>query len=126
MKTVGAIIGAVLLLYLFVVNFSAVETKYACNGMLTGVDGKGKSDVYVRLKEYRFWVGLWSKSDGDVWVEVPGRMVQYFSHLDKAGDVYGIFDSTGGRFAGNLSMLSRSLNIKLSEIVFFEGTCSPH
>lgn len=125
MKIAAALVSFVLALYLLVVNFSAVESKYACTGTLTGVPIPENSQVFVRLKDYRFWVGLWSKSDGDFWIEVPSLSVGYFSHLNKAGDTYGVFEAAEGRFAGNFSKLSGKLDLKITEKLAFEGTCTP-
>jgi len=125
MKIVAALVGAVLALYLFVVNFSAVESKWACQGTFTEPEGEKKGEAFIRLNDYRFWVGLWSDSDGDLWVEVPGRTVEYFSYLKKAGDIYSVSEDKGKGFAGNFSTLSRSLNLQIADKIFFDGSCTP-
>lgn len=124
MKIALYLVGAAFALFLVVVKFSAVETIYACKGTVTEADDKNKGEAYIRLSEYRFWVALWNKSDGDLWVEVPGRTVGWFSHLKKSGDIYAISESSNNGFAGDFSSLSRSLSLRVSGNLFFEGSCS--
>ncbi len=125
MKIVGALVTAALAIFLFLVKFSAVETIYACKGTIAEADEKKKGEVYMRLKEYRFWVGLWNKSDGDLWVEVPSSTVGYFAHLRKTGDLFTISESPEKPFAGDFSSLSRTLSLRVTSYLSFEGSCSP-
>ena len=81
----GGIVGAGVLLFLFVVNFSTVESRYECAGELSTAKVKRAATAYLRLQEYRWWVGLWSDSDAALWVEVPNETVEYFSYLVRVG-----------------------------------------
>jgi hypothetical protein len=125
MRTIGYLIAALIGLFWFLANFSAVETKYACSGAFTPSAKYAKSQVFFRLTSYRFWVGLWSKSDGNLWVEVPdGGTLRYFAHLRQSNDIFAVYDSAGGEFFGNFSTLSNRLNLKLGSGMLFEGDCS--
>lgn len=118
---VGGIVGAGLLLFLFIVNFSAVESRYECAGELSGANAKRKATAYLRLEEYRWWVGLWSDSDAALWVEVPNETVEYFSHLVRAGDQMQIFENPAV-LEGTFSTLSHRFALK-THAGFFDGSC---
>ena len=130
MKALIALFSCLLFLYVTAAFLSSTETKYSCVGTSVLDGGIAKSNkVFIRLNEYRFWVWLWSKSDGDLWVEVPGREVLYYAFLSKAGDIYGVFLSTdkdglGTNLSGSFSTLSKSLKLYLNEKDLFEGSCS--
>jgi hypothetical protein len=123
MKYFLSIIVAVITLFLIIVNFSAVESKYICTGSLTNAEGK--SEIFVQLEKYRPWVGLWSKSDGNMKAEVPLQTLSYYEHLQKAGNTYGVFSKEGGTLEGSFSTLSRYLSLKISNNLVFEGRCNP-
>lgn len=124
-KILGAIGGAVLLLFVFVANFSAVESHFQCPGEISSTDGSRPVTVYLKLEEYRWWVGLWSESDAAIHVEIPNGYIDYFGNVKKVGDQYQIFDSAQ-RIKGNFSTLSKALAINLPlklQTDFFDGTC---
>lgn len=124
-KILGAIGGAVLLLFVFVANFSAVESRFQCPGEISSKDGSRPVTVYLKLEEYRWWVGLWSESDAAIHVEIPNTHIDYFGNVKKVGDQYQIFDSAQ-RIKGNFSTLSKALAINLPltlQTDFFDGTC---
>ena len=124
-KILGAIGSAVLLLFVFVVNFSSVESRFQCTGKISSTDGSRPVTVYLKLEEYRWWVGLWSESDAAIHVEIPNTYNDYFGNVKKVSDQYQIFDSAQ-RTKGNFSTLSKALAINLPlklQTDFFEGTC---
>ena len=125
-KILGVIGGAVILLFVFVANFSAVESRYHCLGEVSSTDGAPRPvTVYLKLEEYRWWVGLWSKSDAAIHLEIPNTHIDYFGNVKKVGDQYQIFDSAQ-RIKGNFSTLSNALAINLPlklQTDFFDGTC---
>jgi hypothetical protein len=118
------VVAAVLVgTFLFVANFSAIESRFACAGEISGGPNPGQTSLFVKLHEYRWWVGLWSDSQASVWIEIPNTWVQYFHHVRVVGDQLQIFeDPTSLR--GNFSKLSRSLSIILP-VGAFTGTCTP-
>jgi hypothetical protein len=124
-KILGAIGGAALLLFLFVANFSTVESRFQCPGEISSTDGSRPVTVYLKLEEYRWWVDLWSESDAAIHVEIPNTYIDYFGNVKKVGDQYQIFDSAQ-RIKGNFSLLSKVLAINLPlklQTDFFDGTC---
>lgn len=125
MKILGAIGVAILLLLVFVVDFSAVESRFQCPGEISSKDGSRPVTVYLKLEEYRWWVGLWSESDAAMHIEIPNAYFDYFGNVKKVGDQYQVFDSAK-RIKGNFSTLSKTLAINLPlklQTDFFDGTC---
>jgi hypothetical protein len=125
MKILGAAGIAVVLLFVFVANFSAVESRFQCPGKLSSTDGSHPLTVFLKLEEYRWWVGLWSESDAAIHIEIPNTYADYFSDVKKVGDQYQIFDSSQ-TIKGNFSTLSKVLAINLHlrlQTDFFDGTC---
>ncbi len=117
----GAVALAVVLLFLFVVNFSAVETRFECAGGFTAKTGKKSAAAYVKLHEYRWWVGLWSNADAAIWVEVPNETTEYFGNVTRVGDQLQIRDSQN-KPQGNFSTLSKTLALQ-TYLGFYDGTC---
>jgi len=125
MKILGAIGVAVLLLFVIVAKFSTVESRFQCPGEISSTDGIRPVTVYLKLEEYRWWVGLWSESDAAVHIEIPNTYIDYFGNVKKVGDQYQIFDSAKS-LKGNFSTLSKTLAIQLPiklKTDFFDGTC---
>ena len=117
-----SLVVAIIFLFLFITTFSSVESRYECKGELTF---KGKSQVkiiYIKLEEYRWWVGLWGDSDGMLHLEFPNEWVENFNHIKENGDQLQIYDRDK-KLIGNLSTLSKKLALNTS-IGFFDGTCS--
>jgi hypothetical protein len=121
LATGGAITVSAVLLFVFVVNFSAVETRFECAGGFTAKTGQRSAAAYVKLHEYRWWVGLWSNADAAIWVEVPNEMVEYFGNVARVGDQLQIRDSQN-KIQGNFSTLSKTIALQTYQ-GFFDGTC---
>lgn len=125
MKILSAIGVAVLLLFIFVAKFSTAESRFQCPGEISSTDGSRPVTVYLKLEEYRWWVGLWSESDAAMHIEIPNTHIDYFGNVKKVGDQYQIFDSAKNP-KGNFSTLSKTLAIQLPiklKTDFFDGTC---
>ena len=121
MKYLGALIVAALLLFVFVANFSAIESRFQCSGEIYSESDLHPATIYMKLQEYRWWVGLWSESDGSVWLEIPNKTFEYFEHVVEVGDQLQIFDSQK-KSKGYFSTLSKSLAIS-TPVWSFDGTC---
>lgn len=118
--------GTVLLLFIFVASFSAAESRFQCPGEISSRDGSLPVTVYLKLEEYRWWVGLWSESNAAIHLEIPNIYINSFGNIKKVGDQYQIFDSAQ-RIKGNFSTLSKALAINLPlklQTDFFDGTCN--
>lgn len=123
LKYLGALLVAALGLFLFVVYFSAVETRFQCSGELSSQGNSQKAILHMKLNEYRWWVGLWSNSVGDVTLEVQNKpLVDHFGNIEKNGDLLQIYDYEK-RPQGYFSILSKTLAITTSRWSF-DGTCN--
>lgn len=77
--------------------------------------------VFLKLTEYRWWVKLWSDSDGMIWVEIPGKDFISSTNLDKDSNQIRIF-SGDKQLMGIFSPLSNFLSIKTFDD-FYDGQC---
>lgn len=119
MKYIGYLILSTVILYAFLVNFSIKESEFKCIGEMANKQGQV---IYFRLSEARWWVGLWSDSDGSVWIEYPNNWVNNFNDIARVGDIYQIYESN--KINGTFSTLSNALQIKAyGSSYYFEGTC---
>ena len=120
----GLLLAAVLL-FAFVVNFSAVESRFQCPGELTDTGGAKPVTAYIKLHRYRWWVGLWSNSEGDLRLEMPhpNTAYEYWPHIIQVGDQLQIYDFDK-RAQGMFSTLSNAIAIKTYR-GFFDGSCKP-
>lgn len=126
MKILGTIGVMVLLIFVLVANFSTVETRFQCPGEISSTDSSRPVTVYLKLEEYRWWVGLWSEADAAIHIEIPNSYLDYFGNVKKVGDQYQIFDSAKSP-KGNFSTLSKALAIQLPlklKTDFFDGICT--
>lgn len=114
------LIGTIILIAVVVFNFSATEARYECKGEYFQKD-YGTTSIFIKLEQYRWWVGLWSDSDGNLKTEIPSRDIGYYGHIKEVGDLIQIY-STPGEMAGHLSMLSKSLSL-MTSLGLFEGQC---
>ena len=124
LKYIGLAFGGLLVLFLFVANFSATEKSFSCSGGITKENiSQGSKTVYIKLTEYKPWVGLWSDSSGSVHLEIPNEWYDYFDHVEEVGDQLQIFDSYPQKtIKGNFSTLSKALAID-TPFGLFEGNC---
>ena len=122
LKYLGALLAVVILLFLFVANFSSVASTFECIGKTTTEGASQPSTIYIKLDEYRWWVGLWSESDASLHMEIPDSFVDYFGHVARVGDQYQIFDFNKN-LKGNFSILSKALALS-TPAGFFDGTCT--
>lgn len=121
LKYLGAFLVASLGLFLFIVNFSTVETRLQCSGEISAQNNPQQATIFMKLHEYRWWVGLWSDSDASVWLEVPNRRFEYFGHVVEVGDQLQIYDSQRN-LKGHFSSLSKTLAVTTSAWSF-DGAC---
>ena len=122
LQYIGVVALAVVLLYFFVVNYSSVETSFECPGGFTNSNLTEPATIFFRLEEYRWWVGLWSESDGNLRLDVPNERVDYYAQLVEVGDQIQIYD-IGGDIAGNFSTLSKTFALSTYR-GFFDGVCT--
>lgn len=123
LKYLAALLLIVVATFVFVANFSATEARLACSGTIASGSGGKASQIFLKVHEYRWWVGLWSDSDGSIWLEIPNAAVDYYPHVKAVGDELQIREAAGF-LRGTLSKLSMTLMLSTPRGMF-EGTCKP-
>jgi hypothetical protein len=113
LKYIAVLALAVLLLFVIAANFSSVSSRYVCHGALTPMASYGEP-AFIRIEKYRWWVGLWTKSDGNVRLEIPNSTYRYFKNTRDVGDMLEIYDADM-HLEGVFSNLSRSLTLTTSK-----------
>ena len=109
--------------FLFVVNFSAVESRFECPGEFTLNVQKTQSRVFLKIEEYRWWAGLWSESDGSVRFEIPNSSGGYYGYVRKFGDQLQMSEDASSIVKGSFSKLSRALMLLSTPSGIFDGLC---
>lgn len=126
LKYVGFGILVLILLFFFIAKFSMTESSFQCTGEITreNVSQRSKT-VYIKLTEYRPWIGLWSNSSGSLDLEIPNEWVEYYGYIEEVGDQFQIYETYPSKsLKGNFSKLSKTLAINLeSPFGFFDGAC---
>jgi hypothetical protein len=121
LKYLGLVIVVVCVLFYIVANHSiSGEHQIACKGSFY-VGGKaiGEEEIFFKFRKYRWWVHLWSDSDGEVYGQSKDEFYLSFRNeiVDGWGDV--IFD--GGKKGRYLAM-SRTMRF-INGGQLFEGKC---
>ncbi|WP_155831726.1 hypothetical protein [Hylemonella gracilis] len=86
LTTLGALGLIATVLFAVAIFFSSVESRYECSGTFSKKEATSKDVIFIKINRYRWWVKLWSPSDGALWVEIPGRGFDYYSSLTTVGD----------------------------------------
>lgn len=120
-KILGLVLLVIVTLFIIVANFSAISSKYKCTGEISFEGNKESKTLFVVLEEYKWWVGLWSDSDGNVHLEIPNKYVGYYSHVVDVGNQRQIYESPN-EMKGNFSTLSKTLSLR-TPYGFFNGEC---
>ncbi|MCF6319035.1 MAG: hypothetical protein L3J83_07120 [Proteobacteria bacterium] len=121
LKFAGAPLLIVILLFVFVANFSSVASNFQCTGEILVDEKPSSATIYIVLMEYRWWVGLWSESDGNIQLEIPNKTLSYYSHIVEAGNRFRIYNPPN-EMKGYYSTLSNTLALK-TPLGFFDGKC---
>ncbi|PCJ34863.1 MAG: hypothetical protein COA93_03905 [Alphaproteobacteria bacterium] len=120
-KYIGVLLFTVVILFLFVANFSSVSSSFECVGKVTSKGNVEPKTIYIVIEEYRWWVGLWSDSDGMVKLEIPNEVFEVYLHVIEAGEQLRIYESPN-KIKGNFSKLSKVLALQ-TPLGFFDGKC---
>jgi hypothetical protein len=132
-KVLALVVASIVVLLGIAINFSEKVTKYDCEGKYQTGKQLVAGQVFLKLSEYRWWVGLWSKdSEGNLWVEfrrdidgisnVPMFATSYYSKVDYVADNVHVYEENGKSPVAHLSLLSKKLTIN-TPYGFFDGTC---
>jgi hypothetical protein len=118
-KILSLLLAFLLVIFVVVANFSATETRFQCNGSISGEPLK----AFIKLQKYEWWVGLWSASEGMLIFELPNITInEPYLHLREAGDQIQIYKEEG-EISGHFSTLSKAISLKTS-VGFFDGMCT--
>ena len=121
-KYSSVVVIVAFLLFLLAANFSSVESRFQCDG---AVESNGTSEtgiVFMKVHRYRWWVGVWSDSDGAIWLERPGVTSDYFGEVIEIGDQLQFYEGDNSLIRGAFSSLSKHLLVMAPDLTF-EGTC---
>ena len=132
---VGAAIAVFLAVACFyiLVNYSAFTRELTCNGHWKQVEqSKEVAEVaHVQLTEYRWWVHLWSESDGNVAVQTEKLpLASYISFVHKIGRgslaLFEFRDGKAENLRGGYREANGEMTVKFSDSLTFVGTtCRP-
>lgn len=78
--------------------------------------------IYLKVHRYRWWVGLWSDSDGSTWLEIPNVMVHYYPQIKVVAEDHLQISEGHGDLKGTLSTLSNALKLS-TPVGIFDGAC---
>lgn len=123
LKYVGLVVILIITINVFIINFSTTETKYQCTGEIV-TDGTSDSiNFFMVHTEYRFWVHLWSKSDGKMLLEYPDGTLDSYLYLKDSDPLIYIHESTSDTgWKGRFSSLSKDLRLS-TYLGRFRGKC---
>ena len=110
----------IVLIFVLIVFFSSTETRYQCSGALTKEGATSPTTFYLKITEYRWWVGLWSQSVGLVWLEIPQVMFESYGDVRKSGDNLLIYEPSS--MGGIYSKLSNTFSVQTPHGVL-DGSC---
>ena len=120
-KKVIISLSILLVLIIYILNFSVTYYRYECNGTIQKEGIEEQQTIFLKLGVLAFHTKLWTDSDGHLWIEAPNQWVKAFTDLDEIEDSFQIF-SYEGALKGNFSTLSKSIMLD-TELGFYEGQC---
>jgi hypothetical protein len=116
-----------------VVNYAALTQELTCKGYWKelGQNKEVAEVAHVQLTEYRWWVHLWSESDGNVKAQTEKlALAHYIPFVQKMNEgslaLYEFRESKFGDFKGGYRAANGELTLKFSDNLVFVGTsCRP-
>ncbi len=119
MKKIIVTISALVIAILTIGFFSTKTTNYECTGSFQ----KNTTDkvIFLKHKEHRFWVSLWSESKGMLWIELPGKDMDVVTDIKEVGNLLQLYGYNKD-FKGHFSTLSKFISLKISSD-FYDGQC---
>ena len=82
------LVGILIIVALFyiAVNYSEVTKEFTCDGFTTNIGAFAESDHgRLQVSHYRFWVGLWSSSDGNAIFQTT-KFAFYEGEMHESGE----------------------------------------
>jgi hypothetical protein len=129
LKGLGALIVAVILFFVVVVNFGTRDARLLCLGQLRG-SVEGREDVttsatlHARVKTYR-WMIFWADHDVMIFWEIQPGSKTGFGYYDESSFGTPITDFEGTKTYGSFSSLSNRIYVETAPAgqERFEGQC---
>ena len=112
------------ILYVLVNHSYRSDQSFECEVVEEYPDFSRDNTIFIRLKTFRWWVYLWGDgSDGELLVELDGRLVNYFS-IEKQFDASTVRILTyPKRSVGQFSLMSNRINLRLTDDWQLSGIC---
>ncbi len=123
-----ALIVCAVLLYI-VVNYSVKYQKiYECSGNVEDINQAKPTKLFVKYASYRWWVSLWSNSDGSLWWEVSKGKSYYEVFVEEFETGITIWDYNlqnreKDSQLGRISFLSGDIALDIGGGEKFTGIC---
>ena len=122
--TVLKLLAFIVLVFIFIVTFSLVETKYKCIGELSEGEQKTAATMYIEIDKYRWWV-LWADSHGFMEFEIPNTGGYFYPLLIKNNKYIDIHDEIPEKeYRGSFSTFSGALKLETKFNGLFKGECT--
>jgi hypothetical protein len=125
-KWFGLLAASVVVLIGIATGFSSVEVRYQCQVEIVRAQSEPtEASVKFRVAKYRWWMQLWSGSDGSLWIESPQEIVQHYPNLrveeEYSGLHWHILNGQGKKH-GEFSTSDGSFGIE-TPLGLFAGRC---
>ena len=133
MKIIAVTVLLVGVCFYVVVNYSALTQELTCKGYWKelGQNKEVAEVAHVQLTEYRWWVHLWSESDGNVKAQTEKfALAHYIPFVRKLNEgslaLYEFRESKSADLQGGYRAANGELTLKFSDNLVFVGTsCRP-
>jgi len=126
MKKIISVATVLIALLYITLNYSEVESFYECDGEELRKSKSLQTKGYFRFSKYRWWVGLWSNSYGELSFETDTSYVHY-GFIKETKTDFRLFDFVSkdkGLPKGHFSKLSNKLSLKIGNKEHtFNGIC---
>jgi hypothetical protein len=84
MKKLIVVIVVVFVSILIIENYSiADERKFECKGEYSQKESKRLGNLFFTWHKFRWWVDLWSDSDGNIFVETEKGYTDFFPDVEE-------------------------------------------
>lgn len=108
----------IITIFVILVFFSSNTTRYKCAGNI----GDESLHMFMEVKKYS-WLAFSGDSDASIYIEIPNRYVNYYSHVIALGHQMQIYEGAPISLQGNFSQLSYTLALQ-TPYGFFDGVCT--
>jgi hypothetical protein len=108
-------------------SYPPVKQELTCKGQWK--DKEGAEIAHVQLTGYRWWVHLWSESDGELKVQTEKLAgAFYLPFVRKTGEgslaLYEFRNTEDGEMRGGYRVANGELTIEFADSFVFIGTCA--